>query len=229
MSNNKKLSKASTVIRDRALLKTMLPENLYLNEEQLAELLQLEAAFESKINSEHLVEDFNILETHNAGIHYFCIQNDFVLDQIGKNKFLSREVIILLFEALELKDNLPSINFGYRRLLTNPTVFKDLELFQKFFWKYRKDFDNNLIPVLAPLIPHLPINVFMFVVQNLVVKGPGFSAIVYHFEASLREPEILKWVSENAPDLKGLPSKWIMKMYALEEFENDEAEEEYHD
>jgi hypothetical protein len=219
MSRNKSLHKVSTVIRKRALVKTVLPKNLYLDEEQLDELLQLESTFDTELDSYYFIDRFNILETSNVGIHYFCIENKFALDQIGLNEALSIEMAFLLFEKLEADEILSNSVVGYRHLLDNSVVLKNSELFQTLCYKFERSFKNRLTAAMASIVYSISIDNLMFLLDKRFVEGSGYYFHKYNFDAALREPEILAWVEKNVPDLKDVPPKWILKVYGLERIE----------
>lgn len=101
-------------------IKTALPLDVNLSDEETKELLSLERLYlTSGRNAEQLAKEFNVWGTTNEGIHYFCIENAFNLRKLAKNRNLTPVTIFLLHQAIKkyVSEGKAALSFA---LLTNP-------------------------------------------------------------------------------------------------------------
>jgi hypothetical protein len=204
--------------------KTTLPATVKLTPAEMAELVKLEKKYKlaDYFKSTHgrsasraiIIGEPIFKETHNVGIHYFCIEFDIGLENLSRNKNVSTEIAFLLFEKTCTEANLllPQTSWMRKNILSAPAVYNDVKLFKKVFERNLLDYGRLTLVLFEKHVKDIPIDAFMVLLPE-VINFPSASA--YMRAISLREKEILTWVNENSPEFAGLPFLWVLKAYGF--------------
>lgn len=191
---------------------TVLPTDLILSLGEIDELYYLEQMYKSGDFSEtRLVWKFNIENTANVGIHYFCVENDFALEGLAYSRRISATIAELILNvkinnrkahSLQIIDN----------LVVNPIVYNNFALFQKV---YNYTPEGYLLTKMQLRASSMPVEVLLFILPKARKSRYAGTKKSYERIFDVRKYDILNWLKENNPELEGLPETWVLKAYDI--------------
>lgn len=196
-------------------VQTELPLDMTLSKDEKNELIELEKlTATSSFTPVQLAQRFNVSTTTNAGIHYFCVGNNFSLQLLARNPNLAPLLVFLI--NLKLTATSPSNATSTRgSLLSNPVVLRNLDLFKVIFGALTTDGASNFFAIYGRTMGKVNIEIFMFLLAEVgdITDEPTKS--LYARRAKDREQEVYVWAGEHAPDFAGLPLSWILRAYGF--------------
>lgn len=205
--------------------KTVLPLDIVLSNEEIKELCELERLFDNTgFTPSQLSNKFLVSSTTNIGIHYFCVEKNMALRVLASNETISPLVAYLILRKSEFAHYGSSLSNCYK-LLGNPVVFKDFDLFKMIFNEaFVKSSEGGFTEVsqdllfsLKTLVGVMPVSVIMFLLPFVGETQSDFLCKSYIKSTSSRANEIMAWLEETSHELAGVPFSWILRAYNIHE------------
>jgi hypothetical protein len=207
--------------------KTILPSNVILTPEEQIELRNFEqdyaVALEPMTNASNAAVKrsqvslkYNLVGTNNAGIHYYCANEQTTLSVLAKNKEITPHIVSLMLETAEKFSSSSPITIRYL-LLRNPIVYSDVEFFKQTFSKM---LPSSCFMTLNDFIYYdevVNVGVLMFLF-NVASKNPAISNYTrqsYIEAIERREKDVFAWLKKENPVLVGLPLSWVLQVYSF--------------
>lgn len=211
-------------VTSKRRISTNIPADIQLTSEQVREVLQLEYDYANSMLSEvKLAKKFEVINTKNAGIHFFCLENNFALLHLAKNHNIDTLVAMLINHRLNLLDKQSEkglVRKPYSEryaLLTNPAILGNLELFKTIFDSTKEEDKGTIVSTLIFNMQDADVEVLVYIIA-WVAEADKPRMLKYVDVLKKREAEIEEWAVANDHMIAGLPTSWILAMYGISEF-----------
>jgi hypothetical protein len=195
--------------------KTILPPEVKLKPKEIQELAKLEESFNSYFQTSHHINDVNLTNTTNLGVHYFCVENGIGLKKLAGNKKISPDMAFLILCKLDDIATIFTSFDPYYELLNNPVVYKNLDLFKIVFEELYELDDDSVLTLLFRTANYIPVESFMVAMAKVSSSKNDLIKRDYLDLATVRSADILAYAKEKNPDLGELPLSWVLKAYGF--------------
>jgi hypothetical protein len=205
--------------------KTVLPLDVVLSNEEVKELCELERLFDTTgFTPAQLSNRFLISSNANVGIHYFCIEKNMALRVLASNCNISPLIAYLIHRKSEFAHYGSSLSNCYK-LLGNPVVFNDFNLFKMIFNEVFVNssdgghigISQDLLFSLKTFVKVMPASVIMFLLPFVGETQSEFLIKSYITSTASRANDIMAWLEETSHELAGVPFSWILRAYNIHE------------
>lgn len=202
--------------------KTILPSDVKLTKEESDELYELEQVYDESNSSHSYLKKFSLDSANNVGLHYFCLENDFLLDVLASNENISSDVAVSIFLSVSENKNGRTddddfLLFKMYALLMNPVVFYDFQLFEAIINENIDEPNRDLLFFPPHFLASMPVSILLFLLPKVNLFQQEAVRKAYFKASNLRKVEILEWVKENKPDLANLPLSWVLRAYGFQD------------